>query len=103
MWNIPIITPLLGYLMKLCYIIFNNYGLALIVFTLIIKLITVPFQIKQQKNTARMAKFQPQLKKLQNKYGNNKEKYQEEMMKLYAEEGINPMGSCLPMIITMLR
>ncbi len=102
MWNIPIITPLLGYLMKLCYIIFNNYGLALIVFTLIIKLITVPFQIKQQKNTARMAKFQPQLKKLQNKYGNNKEKYQEEMMKLYAEEGINPMGSCLPMIITMV-
>lgn len=102
MWNIPLITPLLGYLMKLCYIIFNNYGLALIIFTLIIKLITVPFQIKQQKNTARMAKFQPQLKKLQNKYGNNKEKYQEEMMKLYTEEGINPMGSCLPMIITMV-
>lgn len=102
MWNIPIITPLLGYLMKLCYLIFNNYGLALIVFTLIIKLITVPFQIKQQKNVARMAKFQPQLKKLQNKYGNNKEKYQEEMMKLYTEEGVNPMGSCLPMIITMV-
>ena len=102
MWNIPIITPLLGYLMKLCYIIFKNYGLALIVFTLITKLITVPFQIKQQKNTARLAKFQPQLKKLQNKYGNNKEKYQEEMMKLYSEEGINPMGSCLPMIITMV-
>lgn len=102
MLNIPIVTPLLGYLMKLLYIIFKNYGLALIVFTLITKLITVPFQIKQQKNTARLAKFQPQLKKLQNKYGNNKEKYQEEMMKLYTEEGINPMGSCLPMIITMV-
>lgn len=102
MWNIPIITPLLGYLMKLCYMVFKNYGLALIVFTLIIKLITIPFQIKQQKNTARMAKFQPRLKKLQQKYGNNKEKYQEEMMKLYSEEGVNPMGSCLPMIITMV-
>lgn len=102
MWNIPIITPLLGYLMKLCYMVLKNYGLALIIFTLIIKLITVPFQIKQQKNTARMAKFQPQLKKLQQKYGNNKEKYQEEMMKLYSEEGVNPMGSCLPMIITMV-
>ena len=102
MWNIPLITPLLGYLMKLCYIIFNNYGLALIIFTLIIKLITVPFQIKQQKNVARMAKFQPQLKRLQNKYANNKEKYQEELMKLYSEEGVNPMGSCLPMIITMV-
>lgn len=102
MTNIPIITPLLGYLMKLCYMVFKNYGLALIIFTLIIKLITVPFQIKQQKNTARMAKFQPRLKKLQQKYGKNKEKYQEEMMKLYSEEGVNPMGSCLPMIITMV-
>ncbi len=102
MWNIPIITPLLGYLMKLCYMVFKNYGLALIVFTFITKIITLPFQIKQQKSTARMAKFQPQLKKLQNKYGNNKEKYQEEMMKLYSEEGINPMGSCLPMLISMV-
>lgn len=103
MMNIPIITPVLGYLMKLCYwLCFSNYGLALIVFTLIVKLITVPSQIKQQKNTARMAKFSPKLKQLQKQYANNKQKYQEEMMKLYSEEGVNPMGSCLPMIVTMV-
>ncbi len=103
MTNIPIITPLLGYFMKLCYwLCFSNYGLALIIFTLIVKLITVPSQIKQQKNTARMAKFSPKLKQLQKQYANNKQKYQEEMMKLYSEEGVNPMGSCLPMIVTMV-
>lgn len=103
MWNIPLITPILGYLMKLCYFICaNNYAIALIIFTLIIKLLTVPSQIKQQKNTARMAKFNPKLKQLQKQYANNKEKYQEEMMKLYSEEGVNPMGSCLPMVVTMV-
>lgn len=103
MWNIPIITPLLGYLMKLCYwICQNNYAIALIIFTLIVKLITVPSQIKQQKNTAKMAKFSPKLQRLQKQYANNKQKLQEETMKLYSEEGVNPMGSCLPMVVTMV-
>lgn len=103
MWNIPIITPILGYLMKLCYwICNNNYAIALIIFTLIVKLITVPSQIKQQKSTAKMAKFSPKLKQLQKQYANNKQKLQEETMKLYSEEGVNPMGSCLPMVITMV-
>ncbi len=103
MWNIPIITPILGYLMKLCYwICQNNYAIALIIFTLIVKLITVPSQIKQQKNTAKMAKFSPKLQRLQKQYANNKQKLQEETMKLYSEEGVNPMGSCLPMVVTMV-
>lgn len=103
MWNIPIITPILGYLMKLCYwICQNNYAIALIIFTLIVKLITLPTQIKQQKSTAKMAKFSPKLQRLQKQYANNKQKLQEETMKLYSEEGVNPMGSCLPMVITMV-
>ncbi len=103
MWNIPIITPLLGYLMKLCYMVCqNNYAIALIIFTLIVKLITLPSQIKQQKSTAKMAKFSPKLQRLQKQYANNKQKLQEETMKLYSEEGVNPMGSCLPMIVTMV-
>ncbi len=103
MWNIPIITPILGYLMKLCYwICQNNYAIALIIFTLIVKLLTLPTSIKQQKSTAKMAKFSPKLQRLQKQYANNKEKLQEETMKLYNEEGVNPMGSCLPTIITMV-
>lgn len=100
--NIPLITPALGYLMKGCYWLVQNYGIALILFTLVTKLITVPIQIKQQKSTANMGKLSPKLKKLQQKYGNNKQKYQEEMMKLYQEEGVNPMGSCLPMVVTFV-
>lgn len=92
----------LGWIMKACYLLVKNYGIALILFTVIIRLILLPLNIKQQKSSARMAKLQPQLQKLQKKYANNKEKYQEEMMALYAKENASPTAGCLPMLITML-
>lgn len=96
-----IATPL-GYILYFCYIIVKNYGIALILFTLVTKLILFPLSVKQQKNSAKMAKFQPKMEQLKKKYGNNQEKLNEEMMKLYSEENYNPMGSCLPLIITMV-
>lgn len=92
----------LGWIMKGCYLLVKNYGIALILFTILIRLLLLPLNIKQQKSTARMAKLQPELKKLQKKYANNKEKYQEEMMNLYAKENASPTAGCLPMLITML-
>ena len=92
----------LGWIMKACYLLVKNYGIALILFTIIIRLLLLPLNIKQQKSTARMSKLQPELKKLQKKYANNKEKYQEEMMALYAKENASPTAGCLPMLITML-
>lgn len=92
----------LGWIMKGCYLLVKNYGIALILFTIIIRLLLLPLNIKQQKSSARMAKLQPELKKLQKKYANNKEKYQEEMMNLYAKENASPTAGCLPMLITML-
>ena len=92
----------LGWIMKACYLLVKNYGIALILFTVIIRVILLPLNIKQQKSSARMAKLQPQLQKLQKKYANNKEKYQEEMMALYAKENASPTAGCLPMLITML-
>lgn len=92
----------LGWIMKGCYLLVKNYGIALILFTIIIRLLLLPLNIKQQKSTARMSKLQPELKKLQKKYANNKEKYQEEMMALYAKENASPTAGCLPMLITML-
>lgn len=94
-------TPL-GYIMYVCYLVVKNYGIALILFTLVTKLILFPLSVKQQKNSARMAKFNPKMEQLRKKYGNNKEKLNEEMMKLYSEENYNPMGSCLPLIVTMV-
>lgn len=89
----------LGWIMWAVYQLISNYGVAIILFTIITKLILFPISVKQQKSMARMNSFQPKLQALQKKYGNNKEKLQEEQMKLYAEEGVNPMGSCMPMLL----
>ncbi|WP_124100371.1 YidC/Oxa1 family membrane protein insertase [Ruminococcus sp. Marseille-P6503] len=94
-------TPL-GWIMKGCYALVHNYGIALLIFTVITRLVTLPLQIKQQKSTARMSMIQPEIQKLNKKYAKNKEKLNEETMKLYSKENINPMASCLPMIITMV-
>lgn len=90
-----------GWVMWLLYQLANNYLLALILFTIITKLILLPITIKQQKNTAKMTLFQPKLEKLKKQYANNQQKYQEEVQKLYQTEGVNPASSCLPMIIQM--
>ena len=90
----------LGFLMLGCYMITgNNYALAITVFTYATKLALLPLSIKQQKEQAKMAIFQPKLKRIQEKYGNNKERYNEEIQKLYTEEGYNPMSGCLPSLI----
>jgi YidC/Oxa1 family membrane protein insertase len=92
----------LGWIMKGCYMLVKNYGLALLLFTIITRLITLPLNIKQQKSTARMSSLQPEIEKLKKKYGKNQEKLNEETMKLYSEYQINPMASCLPMIVSMI-
>ena len=94
-------TPL-GWIMKICYELVSNYGIALFIFTLITRLAVFPLNIKQQKSTARMAMLTPELDKLKKKYKNNQEKLNEETMKLYSKENVNPMASCLPMIITLV-
>ncbi len=90
-----------GWIMRLCYQFFNNYGVALIVFTLVTKLLTLPLSIKQQKNSAKMAYFKPKMDAIQKKYQNNREKMSEEMQKLYQEEGYSPYSGCLSMLITL--
>lgn len=89
----------LGFIMWAIYSLVKNYGVAIILFTLVTKLLLFPLSVKQQKSSAIMSAFQPKLQALQKKYANNKEKLQEEQMKLYAEEGVNPAGSCLPLLI----
>ena len=78
-----------------------SFGLAIIVFTIIIKIILLPLSIKQTKSTAKMGAIQPEMKKVQEKYKSDPQKAQAEVMKLYKENGVNPMGGCLPMIIQM--
>lgn len=89
----------LGWIMWLLYQITHNYAWSIVFFTLITKILLFPLSVKQQKSTAAMTAFQPKLEKLKKQYANNQQKLQEEQMKLYAEEGINPMSSCLPLLI----
>ncbi len=90
----------LGFVMLGCYMLTgNHYALAIALFTVVTKLALLPLSVKQQKEQAKMAIFQPKLQNIQKKYGNNKEKYNEEIQKLYTEEGYNPMSGCLPSLI----
>lgn len=89
----------LGFIMWLCYIVVRNYAVALLLFTIITKLALFPLSLKQQKSMVKMKLFQPKVEELQKKYAKNKEKLNEETMKLYQEEGYNPMSGCLPSLI----
>lgn len=89
----------LGWVMWLMYQITHNYAWSIVLFTLITRILLFPLSVKQQKSAAAMSAFQPKLEKLKKQYANNQQKLQEEQMKLYSEEGINPMASCLPLLI----
>ena len=92
----------LGWIMNWLQQLIGNYGWTLVVFTVIVKILMTPLTIKQQKSSAKMAAFQPKMKELENRYKNNKAKYQEEMMKLYEREGYSPTNGCLPTLIQMI-
>ena len=92
---------LFGTILKFFYDISGNYGVAIILFTLAVNIILLPLTWKQQKSTTKMQSIQPELKKIQQKYKNDKEKLNMEMMKLYKDNNINPMGGCLPLLIQL--
>lgn len=80
---------------------FHNYGLAIIFFTIVVKLVLLPLTVKQLKSTTKMQAIQPQIQEIQKRYKNDKEKLNQEMMKVYQENNVNPAGGCLPLLIQM--
>ena len=82
-------------LMRFLYTITGSYGVSIILFSLVVTLVMVPFQMKSKRSMVRMGKLSNRQAELQKQYANNQQKYQEELAKLYQEEGINPMGGCL--------
>lgn len=89
----------LGWILNLFYELIGNYGVTIILFTIFIKLALFPLDLKQRRSMARTQKIQPLLMEVQKKYANDKERLNQETMKLYQKYGINPMGGCLPMLI----
>ena len=91
----------LGYLLTFIYKLVGNYGISLIILTVLVKLLLYPLYFKQIKSTASMSSLQPKMKAIQEKYKNDKEKMNEEMAKLSKNENFNPMGGCLPTLIQL--
>lgn len=89
----------LGYVMRWIYDLVLSYGWAIILFTLLVRVISFPLQLKQQKSTARMAAYQPMIQEIQKKYANDQQKQQEELMSLQQEYGFSPTAGCLPMML----
>ena len=94
-----------GYLLDWLYTFTNNYGLALILFSLIIKLVLLPMSVKSKKSMLKMSRLSPQVKALEAKYGDDKQKYQLAVQQMYKEEGVSMGGGCLwsfiPLIILL--
>ncbi len=84
-----------GVLMLFLYNLTKNYGVAIILFALVVKLLLLPPQLKSKKSMMHINRMTPKLQELEKKYGNDQQRYQMEMAKLYKEEGVNPMGGCL--------
>lgn len=99
---IDIVGVPLGFIMKLIYNLVGNYGVAIILFTFVTKLILLPIYYKQQKNQARTQLLNPKIAKLREKYKNKPEKFQEEQLRLYGEENINPYAGCLPSLLSLI-
>jgi YidC/Oxa1 family membrane protein insertase len=101
MWDTLIINPMINTLLWIYSVVGQNFGIAIILFTILVRLITHPLTVKQMKSTQAMQEFQKSKRwqDLQKKYKDDKQKLQQEQMKLYQELGVNPLAPCLPTLI----
>ena len=95
-----IVLPL-GAIFKFCYTILPNFSLAVLLFAIIFKAVLFPLDIKRQRSQAKMVRFQPKINAIQKKFATDKQRQNEEIQKLYTEEGYNPMGGCLPSLLPL--
>jgi YidC/Oxa1 family membrane protein insertase len=103
MWNTIILDPMINSLLWIYDLLWNNFGLAIIVFTAVIRLVTLPLTLQQQRSTQKMQEMQKSKAwlDLQKKYKDDKQKLQQEQLNLYKEVGFNPLSGCLPTLIQL--
>lgn len=100
-WNTVLLEPMLNFLILLSNAFFDNFGVAIIVLVIIVRLLMLPLTLRQLRSTKAMSTLQPKMKALQEKYAKDKQQLQQEMMKLYKESGINPLGCLGPMLLQL--
>ncbi len=101
LWNTFILEPVLNSLIALTSVVAGNFGVAIIVLTVVVRLALYPLTVRQTRSTKAMQALQPKIQELQKKYAKNKQRLQQETMKLYKEVGINPLGCLWPMLIQL--
>ncbi len=97
-WLTPVANPLFWLLQKI-HSFTNNWGWAIILLTCLVKLVFYPLSAASYKSMAKMKKLQPRMATLKERFGDDKQKFQQEMMKLYKTEKVNPAGGCLPIMV----
>ena len=100
-WETVITKPMINSLVLLYSVFFNNFGISIIIFTCAIRLILFPLTLKQSRQMKAMSDLSPKMKMIQAKYAEDKTKQQQEVMKMYREKGMSPLGCLGPMIIQM--
>lgn len=101
LWNLVIFNPMLNGLLFLYNLLGHNFAISIVVFTILVRVLMLPLTLSQQRSAQASQELQPKLQELQKKYKNDREKLNEETMKLYREHGVNPLGCVLPMLIQL--
>jgi YidC/Oxa1 family membrane protein insertase len=98
-WNTILLNPMVNFLVLMSKYFLGSFGIAIIVLTVIIRVLMFPLTMKQMQSSRAMQALQPKMKELQKKYAKDQQKLNQEVMKLYKEEGANPLGCAFPMLI----
>jgi YidC/Oxa1 family membrane protein insertase len=101
LWNELIIRPMLNTLMVLYVISFSQMGIAIILLTILVRLLTLPLTLKQVRQMRKMSELQPKMREVQERYGKDRARVSQETMRMYREAGVNPVGCLGPMIVQM--
>ena len=101
MFKIQALVDFVVHILNAIYGVVGNYGIAIIIVTVLMRIIIFPLTLKQEKSMKKMRELQPELEKIKEKYKDNPQEYQQKTAERYRESGVNPLGGCLPLLIQM--
>lgn len=101
MFKIQALVDFVVHVLNAIYGVVGNYGIAIIIVTILMRIIVFPLTLKQEKSMKKMRELQPELEKIKEKYKDDPKEYQQKTAELYKESGVNPLGGCLPLLIQM--
>lgn len=99
--KIQALVDFVVYVLNAIYGVVGNYGIAIIIVTILMRIIIFPLTLKQEKSMKKMRDLQPEIEKIKEKYKDSPQEYQQKTAELYRESGVNPLGGCLPLLIQM--